>query len=438
MDSKWTKTSWRKYPIQQQPEWSNTQYHQSILDKLEHLPSLVFSGETRNLKKELANVNKGDSFILQTGNCSESFSDCNGPNIHNFIRIMMQMALAIENYSSKKIIKIGRIAGQYAKPRSSNYENINGEDIPTYRGDIVNGYTPTMDSRRADSGRLLEGYFRSAATLNLLRAFTQGGYSEINNLFDWKNHFFQEEISNLEYYKKLEQELSKSISYNNTSKQISKDIIYTSHEALLLDYEEVFTRIDTTTGDYYNTSAHTHWVGDRTRELEGAHIEFMRGVGNPIGIKIGPTHQIDETIQIIKKINPSNEEGKIMLICRMGKDDINNMLAPFIKKVKSNNLDVIWCCDPMHGNTFSHSGYKVRSFDDIISETKSFIDICKAENVIPGGIHLEITGDYVSECVGGVTGLSFGDLGKKYTTTVDPRLNAAQALEAAFIIGQSL
>ncbi len=438
MSKEWTKHSWRNFPISQQPEWSDKEYHQSILNKLESLPSLVFSGETRKLKIELTSVNSGESFILQIGNCSESFSDCNGPKIHNFIRIMMQMSLVIAFFSKKNIVKIGRIAGQYAKPRSSDNEEVNGTQIPTYRGDMVNDFTPTLECRRNDPGRILEGYFRSAATLNLIRAFTQGGYSDINNLLDWKRHFFQKEVLDLKYYNEIEKELSKSISNNNAYKSFNKDIIYTSHEALLLDYEEAFTRVDTTTGDYYNTSAHTHWIGDRTRKLEGAHVDFMSGVGNPVGVKIGPTHDIDETIKIIRKLNPTNESGKLMLICRFGKANIDKLFVPFIKKVIEEGLEVIWCCDPMHGNTFKHSGYKVRSFDDIIKEIKEFISICKSENVIPGGVHLEITGDYVSECVGGVTGLSYSDLGKKYTTTVDPRFNAAQALEAAFIIGKTL
>jgi 3-deoxy-7-phosphoheptulonate synthase len=440
MKNKWTKNSWSQFQISQQPEWPDADYHHSILRKLEHLPSLVFSGETRNLKAELASVNKGEKFILQMGNCSESFSDCNGPKIHNFIRIMMQMAIAIEYHSKKKIIKIGRIAGQYAKPRSSNYENVNGQKLPTYRGDIVNSSEPTMEGRQADSGRLLEGYYRSAATLNLMRAFTQGGYSEISNLADWKNHFFFKEISDIQYYKNLEVELSKSFLNNqlNSQADFQNQTIYTSHEGLLLDYEEVFNRVDTTTGGHYSTSAHSLWIGDRTRQLNGAHVEFMRGIGNPIGIKIGPDHVVSEIVQIIERLNPENESGKILLINRMGIKNIDRTLSPLIHEVKKNQLDVIWCCDPMHGNTFSHSGYKVRAFDDMIDELKAFIRICGAEEVVPGGIHLEITGDYVSECIGGVNGLSLEDLGNNYTTKVDPRLNAAQALEAAFIIGKSL
>jgi 3-deoxy-7-phosphoheptulonate synthase len=440
MSNNWTKNSWRNFPVLQQPDWMDLELHRAILDELASLPSLVFSGETRSLRQELAAVNRGEKFVLQIGNCSESFSDCNGPKIHNFIRIMMQMVMAIEHHSEKKIVKIGRIAGQYAKPRSEKIERINNEDIPTYRGDIVNGYAQTLKSRQPDSTRLLDGYFRSAATLNLLRAFTQGGYGEIKNLLDWKNHFFYKEILDLEYYKNLETELSKSFAQKDDrhNSTFNNEIIYTSHEALLLDYEEVFTRIDTTTGGYYSTSAHSLWIGDRTRQLDGAHVEFMRGIGNPIGLKVGPNHDIDQIIAIVEKLNPANEEGKIMLINRLGNKRVGQLLGPLIKKVKKKNLEVIWCCDPMHGNTFNHSGYKVRAFDDIISETKTFIDICKNEGVVPGGIHLEITGDYVSECIGGVNGLSLGDVGNKYTTKVDPRLNAAQAIEAAFIIGKSL
>ena len=439
MASLWTRDSWRNFPILQQPDWSDIIALSNTIKKLKELPALVFSGETRRLKSELANVNKGDSFILHVGNCSESFSDCNGPKIHNFLRIILQMAMVLNINSGKKIIKLGRVAGQYAKPRSNNYETINEKRIPVYRGDIVNDFNPTLDARQPEIGRLLEGYFRSAATLNLIRAFTQGGYSDIDNLLDWKEHFYAKEISALDYYKKLEKKLTKSIANKEIPFNCNQgDIIYISHEALLLDYEEAFARIDTTTGDYYSTSAHSLWIGDRTRQPEGAHIEFARGIANPIGVKIGPSYEFEKILNVINKLNPENEGGKIMLIVRMGKNKILDKLPILIRGIKRIHANVIWCCDPMHGNTFKHANYKVRSFDDIISETKLFFEICNIEKVVPGGIHLEITGEYVSECVGGITGLKLDDLKENYETKVDPRLNAAQALETSFILSELL
>jgi len=438
MSKTWEKSSWRGYPTLQQPDWPNKIRLAEIISQIEKLPALVFSGETRKLKEELKNVNKGKSFILQVGDCAESFTDCNGPQIHNFLRIFLQMAMVISYNTNKKVIKIGRIAGQYAKPRSSNNEIINGISLPSYRGDIVNEFNPSLKARTPNPERLLEGYFRSAATLNLIRAFTQGGYSSIDNLLDWKQHFFSHEISDLEFYNCFEKELTTTI--NNKKKSLKNssagDILYISHEALLLDYEEAFARIDTTTGDYYSTSAHSLWIGDRTRQLGGAHIQFASGIGNPVGIKIGPNYSADEIINIIEKLNPSNEEGKIMLISRMGKNYIDSMLPSLIRMVKKSKNNVIWCCDPMHGNTFNYNNVKIRSFDDIIYELRSFFDLCKKEKVIPGGIHLEITGGYVSECIGGINGINLSKINDNYITKVDPRLNAAQALEASFIISK--
>ncbi|MHA1381641.1 MAG: 3-deoxy-7-phosphoheptulonate synthase class II [Candidatus Helarchaeota archaeon] len=438
MTTSWTKNSWRKFPIRQQPQWPDKNKLNEVLSKLKGLPSLVFSEETRRLKKELTKVNTNKNFILQVGHCSESFTDCNGPKIHNYLRILLQMAIVLEYKTRKKVIKIGRIAGQYAKPRSSDFEVIDGEKIPSYRGDIINDFGPTSESRTPKPEKLLEGYYRSASTLNLIRAFTQGGYSDINNLSDWKEHFFSEEISNLEYYRTFEKDISNSLKNTNKFLQKTKkrDIIFISHEALLLDYEEVFTRIDTIKGGYYATSAHLLWIGDRTRQLDGGHVEFVRGIGNPIGIKIGPSYKLNEIIKIIKKINPKNEEGKIVLIMRLGVNRIDSMLRPLIRAIKDCDLQVIWICDPMHGNTFKYNNYKVRSFKDIVSETSLFFRICKEEKVVPGGIHLEITEEYVTECIGGLCGLNLSNLSDNYVSKVDPRLNAAQALEMAFIVSE--
>jgi 3-deoxy-7-phosphoheptulonate synthase len=438
--SDWTPSSYRGFPAVHQPEWLDIEKLEKTLQNLRQLPSLVFSGETRMLKNQLTGVNDGKHFLLQIGNCSESFSDCNGPLIHNFLRIMLQMEMVLALNGGKEIIKVGRVAGQYAKPRSQATESLGGREMITYRGDNVNSDLPDENMRRPDPGRLLEGYYRSAATLNLIRAFTQGGYTELPNISDWEHHFFNSEIHNLEYYQRFEEKLTKAISGGNISPERLQHgrQIFISHEALLLNYEEVFTRLDTTMGGYYDTSAHLLWIGDRTRQPGGAHVEFMRGIGNPVGIKVGPDFKPDDIVEVVRTINPSNEKGKIILISRMGKDRVEEKLTLLIRSIQSEGLEVIWSCDPMHGNTFAHNGYKIRAFDDIVQELKGFSSVCRAEGVIPGGVHLEVTGENVTECTGGVTGLSLDDIPANYKTKVDPRLNAAQALELAFVISEMI
>ena len=440
MSVNWTKRSWKKYPIRQQPEWPNKERLKETVNKLSELPSLVFSGETRKLRQALSGVNKGKNFVLQIGNCAESFTDCHGPKIHNFLRIFLQMSMVLEFKLNKKVIKIGRIAGQYAKPRSTEYELINGKEITNYRGDNVNDFISTPEARIPNPERLLEGYFRSASTLNLIRAFIQGGYNDIKNIKDWEEHFFSKEISRINDYKEFAYDITNLLE-NATKKPFfnkSNDQIFISHEGLILDYEEAFTRLDTTFGSYYDTSAHFIWIGERTRQLDGAHIEFICGIGNPVGIKIGPDYDLDEILNVIRKINPENEDGRLVLISRMGYNKVLAKLRPLLRAVKENKLNVVWICDPMHGNTYKHNGYKVRSFDHIVDEITSFFDLCRKEDIIPGGVHLEITDEYVTECVGGITGLSLTDLSDNYVTKVDPRLNAAQALEIAFIVSELL
>ncbi|NVN96624.1 MAG: 3-deoxy-7-phosphoheptulonate synthase, partial [Bacteroidetes bacterium] len=361
------------------------------------------------------------------GNCAENFSDCNGPKIHNFLRIFLQMAMVLEFKSKKRVIKIGRIAGQYAKPHSSDFEIVEGEKIPSYRGDIVNDFNKTLEQRTPNPNRLLEGYFRSASTLNLIRAFIQGGYNDISNIKDWESHFFSKEISGLDYYKKFAKDVTMSLD-KGANKNFKSDQIYISHEALLLDYEEIFTRFDTTRGGYYDTSAHFLWIGDRTRQIDSAHIEFISGLGSPVGLKVGPIFEMDEIIAVLKKVNPENKDGKVVLICRMGCKEILNKLPVLIKKIKSENINTTFICDPMHGNTYCHGDIKVRDFEDIVKEITLFFEICKNENTIPGGLHLEITEENVTECTGGINKLKLSDLNKNYVSKVDPRLNAAQAL----------
>jgi 3-deoxy-7-phosphoheptulonate synthase len=430
MINNWTVDSWKNFEILQQPKYPDIDVLNASLSKLSKLPGLVFSGETRMLKGELLNFNNSNKFILQIGDCSESFDNCSGPNIHNFLRLMLQVSSIIEYQTDQEVIKIGRIAGQYAKPRSSDFEKVMGVDIPVYRGDNVNNFEPTLESRIPDPKRLIDGYFYSAATLNLMRAFLSGGYSEISNFSDWEKHFFSEDVSKMEDYIQLSSALSSSIKPDNRS----SGIIYTSHEALILQYEQAFARLDTTTRGYYCTSAHTIWIGERTRQLDSAHIEFASGLENPIGVKVGPDFNELEVLSVIRKLNPDNISGKIMLITRMGKSLIEERLHLLQLAIKKNNLDVIWICDAMHGNTFSHQGLKFRSFDDIVSEINSFFKITRNNKLKPGGVHLEVTGNFVSECIGGLCGLKLSNLPDNYTTKVDPRLNAAQTLELAFII----
>ena len=325
MNKPWTKSSWRAFPAKQQPSWPRPKKHKKVIEKLTSLPSIVFSGETRKLRKKLSRVNSGN-FILQIGPCAENFKDCTGPLIHNFLRVFLQMSTIIQYHTSKKIIMLGRIAGQYAKPRSSKFENLNGRAILSYRGDMVNGVDPTTASRTPNSDRLLEGYFHSTSTFNLIRAFVQGGYSNTKNILDWKEHYFRDLLLDDKRYVMIERELSSSVekdylSFYQANTSFNNDF-YISHEGLLLDYEEAFTRLDTTNGKYYNTTAHLLWVGERTRGLKEAHVEYMSGIGNPIGIKIGPDYDIDEITEVIKKINPSNQGGKVILILRFGKKSI--------------------------------------------------------------------------------------------------------------------
>lgn len=431
MNSNWDVDSWKNFQILQQPRYEDPEELSEVLKKLTNLPALVFAGETRLLKNDLTELNQNDNFILQIGDCSESFLNCTGPKIHNFLRLFLQMSKIIEHQSNVKVIKIGRIAGQYAKPRSSDTEQVDGFDIPVYRGDNVNDYEPKLESRIPNPQKLLDGYFYATASLNLIRAFITGGYSEIENISDWEKHFYFSDISNLEYYKTFKDKLNST--FNNFK---TNDIIYTSHEALILNLEQAFTRIDTLSRKYYNTSAHTIWIGERTRKLSSAHVEYVRGIENPIGIKIGPDFDENELIAIINKINPKNIDGKIMLITRLGYKKAEKELNRLQNIITKYSLNVIWICDPMHGNSFNHNNYKVRSFDHILSEIETFFKILYNNKLKPGGLHLEVTSDFVSECIGGIGGLTLDNVGDNYTTKVDPRLNTAQALEIAFKINE--
>jgi 3-deoxy-7-phosphoheptulonate synthase len=440
----WNKSSWRSYPISQQPKWPETDVCKEIVEKLSKLPALVYAGETRALKQQLAEAAKGNCFVLQCGDCSEDFSRCNGTSIHNLIKVILQMSIIIAYAGEKRVVNIGRIAGQYAKPRSSDTEIIDGREILSYRGDMVNSHEPTIQARTPDPNRILEGYFRAAATLNLVRAFTKGGYATLEHVQAWHEDFCDKYPANSEYGE-LTKGIKKAINFMKTmgmdinNRQFNDTPLYTSHEALLLDYEEAMTRIDTVTGDWYDTSAHMLWIGDRTRQVNGAHVEFLRGVCNPIGLKIGPDHDIGELKKIIQRLNPNNDPGRITLITRFGAKKVEKYLPSLLNHMKQEGFNITWVCDPMHGNTFlSKNSKKTRNFEDILEETRIFIKIHQEEKTIAGGVHLELTGDDVTECIGGRRELCEKDLNLNYKTNCDPRFNAEQAVEFAFQITKLL
>ena len=440
----WTKFSWRKFPAMQQPQWPDAGTLDTTLKTLTQLPPLVFAGESLALKKELADAVKGKAFVLQCGDCSEDFSRCTGPDIRELLKVILQMSLIITYAGEKRVIKIGRIAGQYAKPRSSDTEVINGKELQIYRGDMVNSPEPTRKARKPDPTRMLEGYYRATATLNLVRAFTKGGYAALDHVKEWQ----RASLDALPAGQKYEQlvhgirktlNFMKAIGIDTNSPQMNQVNLYTSHEALLLDYEEALTRMDSTSGEWYDCSAHMLWIGDRTRQLDGAHIEFLRGVRNPIGMKIGPSHDIDEIKRIIERLNPLNESGRLSLITRFGADQIDEFLPQLISEIKREGFEIAWLCDPMHGNTYkSANGQKSRKFEDIFVELKKFHQIHRAEGTIFGGVHLELTGENVTECTGGSRELLDEHLHINYQTNCDPRLNAEQAVELSFRLSEML
>ncbi|NWF49024.1 MAG: 3-deoxy-7-phosphoheptulonate synthase [Ignavibacteriaceae bacterium] len=442
--TEWSKTSWRRFNALQQPVWPDKKTTTEILEKISKLPALVFAGETRALKQHLAEAARGDAFVLQGGDCSEDFDRCNGPIIHRLLDVILQMSIILSYGCEKKIVKIGRIAGQYAKPRTSDTEIVNGITLPSYRGDMVNSVEPTVAARTPDPKRMLEGYFRSAATLNLVRAFTSGGYAALDHIQAWHRGNFEESILGKKY-QDLINGIRKTINFSNAigldvnNPQLNFITLYTSHEALLLEYEEAMTRIDTTTGLWYDTSAHMLWIGDRTRHPDGAHVEFMRGVGNPIGVKIGPGFKADEIKKVIEKLNPLNEAGRLSLITRFGAERAESFFPKLISAIKSEGFEVVWICDPMHGNTIlNKDAKKTRRFEDILKEIKIFLQAHKAEGTIAGGVHLELTGDEVTECTGGTRNLLEHHLDLNYQTTCDPRLNGEQVVDLAFELADML
>ena len=445
MSSRWTPDSWRQKPIEQLPAYPDEAALAAVEKELASFPPLVFAGEARCLTKGLAEVAAGRAFVLQGGDCAESFSEHAADPIRDFFRVFLQMAVVLTFAASRPVIKIGRIAGQFAKPRSAPTEKRNGIELPSYRGDIINDIAFTLEARTPAPQRLLKAYRQSAATLNLLRAFAQGGYADLERVHQWTLGFVKDSPAGARY-EELAGRISETLNFmracgvtSENSERLRSTDFYTSHEALLLGFEEAFVRIDSTSGNYYATSGHFLWVGDRTRQPDHAHIEFLRGIKNPIGVKCGPSIAPEELLTLIDLLNPANEPGRLTLICRFGADKVGPHLPDLIRAVKREGKSVIWACDPMHGNTIkAASGFKTRPFNAILREVEHFFDVCQAEGAYPGGIHVEMTGKNVTECTGGAHSISDADLSDRYHTYCDPRLNADQALELAFLVAERL
>jgi len=442
----WRPNSWRDFSIKQQPVYPDQNALKAIETELATYPPLIFAGEARNLKADLARAGRGEAFLLQGGDCAESFSNFNATSIKNLFKLMLQMNMVLMYASGKPIIKVGRIAGQFAKPRSSDFEELNGVSLPSYRGDIINDIEFTSEARVPDPARMLKAYNQSAATMNLLRAFSRGGMADLEQVHQWNLDFIQDHDLGKKY-EELSSKIDDALRFMSACglevknlPQLHQTTIYTSHEALLLNYEEALTRKDSLTGDWYDCSAHMLWIGDRTRDLNDAHIEYFKGIQNPIGCKVGPSMQEDELISLIDALNPNNEEGRLNLIVRMGASKISEYFPRLLRKVKSEGKNVVWSIDPMHGNVEkASSGFKTRDFDNILSEVKQFFAIHESEGTIAGGIHLEMTGDDVTECTGSQScAITAEGLSSRYHTQCDPRLNAKQALELAFMLSDTI
>ncbi len=445
MPERWTPDSWRAKPIQQVPDYPDRQALDDVEKQLATFPPLVFAGEARNLKKSLARVAAGQAFLLQGGDCAESFAEHGANNIRDFFRVFLQMAIVLTYAGASPVVKIGRIAGQFAKPRSSPTEKRDGKELPSYRGDIINDIAFTEEARRPDPRRQIEAYRQSAATLNLLRAFAKGGYASVENVHQWMLQSVSGSPQS-KAYADLADRVSGALDFMRAcgltfavDSALGTTDFYTSHEALLLGFEQAMTRIDSTTGDWYATSGHMLWIGDRTRQYDHAHIEYARGIKNPLGLKCGPSLKADDLLRLIDILNPDNEPGRITLIGRFGADKVGDLLPALVRAVKREGKVVVWSCDPMHGNTItSATGYKTRPFDLILKEVRSFFEVHQAEGTYAGGVHLEMTGQNVTECTGGARAITDADLNDRYHTVCDPRLNADQAIDCAFLLAELL
>jgi 3-deoxy-7-phosphoheptulonate synthase len=441
----WSPNSWRDCPIRQVPSYPDPAKLAEMEARIGKYPPLVFAGEARRLKSQLALVSEGKAFVLQGGDCAESFSDFTANVIRDSFRVLLQMAVVLTFGASLPVVKIGRMAGQFAKPRSSDTETQNGITLPSYRGDIVNGPEFSEVSRIPDPARMEFGYFQSASTLNLLRAFSSGGYADLHEVHRWNLDFVQRSPLAARY-QDLASRIDETLSFmaacgmtSATTRDLRETDFYISHEALLLPYEQALARVDSTSGFWYGCSAHFLWIGDRTRQLEGAHVEFLRGLENPLGMKVGPTQEPDDLLRLLDVLNPYNEAGRITLISRMGVDKVRDKLPPLVRAVERSGHKVVWLSDPMHGNTINTSSkVKTRNFDSILQEVRGFFDIHAAEGTWAGGVHVEMTGQDVTECTGGAHRLTEADLNSRYETFCDPRLNAEQSLELAFLVAEEL
>lgn len=445
MPNKWNPSSWQTKPIKHQPDYKDKEQLKSVLQKVKNLPPLVFAGEARSLKKKLAEVAKGKAFLLQGGDCAESFAEFHAKNIRSMFRILLQMAVVLTYGARCPVVKVGRIAGQFAKPRSNPTEVQNGVELPSYLGDCINEVNFEEKARQHNPLKMIDGYNQAAATLNLLRAFAGGGFADLNKVHQWNKGFIKNS-KQWEKYQMFADKITDALEFmkacgitSESVPQIQSTDFYTSHEALLLPFEEAMVRVDSSTGDWYDTSAHMLWIGDRTRQVDGAHVEFLRGIENPLAFKAGPTSVSDDLIKMIDILNPLNEPGRITIISRMGAGKVEKYLPELVRSVKREGKEVVWSCDPMHGNTIKASnGYKTRKFDDILTEVKEFFNVHEAEGTYAGGVHFEMTGQDVTECIGGGAKIDENDLSQRYHTHCDPRLNASQALELAFLIAEEL
>lgn len=437
----WSPTSWKDFPIKQLPTYPDEAELERVYQQLQNNPPLITSWEIQALKDKLADIAAGEGFLLQGGDCAESFAGCESPKIVNLLKVLLQMSFILIHEMETPVVRVGRIAGQYAKPRSRDFEMVDGEKIHNYRGDLINSINPTREERVPDPQRLLTGYNKAALTLNFLRALADEGFADLHHPEYWELDFMREN----EYYKEYEEmvnSIQKAVSFMetitpNSFNTVQKVNLYTSHESLNLHYDSAQTRTVPRREGWFNLSGHMVWLGNRTRDLDGAHVEYMRGIRNPIGIKIGPNYDMGYTLKLINRLNPTHEQGKIVLISRFGKDEVEDGLPDLIHQIKHEGMPVVWSCDPMHGNTFAtNDNFKTRNFDDIVSEIRRTFAIHRDQGSYLGGVHLELTGDNVTECVGGAKGLHEGELHHNYETYCDPRLNYQQSLEMAFLIAK--
>ncbi len=443
MMSTWTPSRWRDYPAAQQPSWPDEDRLASVLSQLADKPPLVFLGEARSLQEGLARVASGQAFLLQAGDCAESFKEFTAANIGDRLKVILQMSAILTYGTGVPVIKVGRIAGQFAKPRSEDTEVVGGVTLPSFRGHIVHDDAPTPEARIPDPTRMIAAYNQSAATLNLLRAFTRGGYADLHQVHVWNQEFVASTPGGRRY-EQLASDIDRAIRFMEACgvrdvQALKETEFWTSHEALLLGYEEALTRRDPLTGDWFATSAHLLWVGERTRQLGGAHLAYLSGIQNPLGVKLGPSATAEEVLAICDQLDPDRVPGRLVLIARMGASEVAERLPPLLAAVRDSGHPVVWASDPMHGNTFVNAdGHKTRRFEDVVAEVGGFFHACLEERVWPGGIHLELTGDNVTECLGGTDEITDEHLGLRYTTTCDPRLNGRQSVDLAFRVAELL